>query len=228
MTLKEHFKSELEILKKQNDGEKLIIEDFIEDIYNIIDKFSEQGHSGGSAPYYTHTISETIKNALTYKPLSPIDNDDNWNEVGHNMYQNKRESGLCKDGIDGKPYYIDAVIWQGNRDYDTYTGQNENTWSRQYVKFPFTPKSYYIDVIRVFDSIDNITKLGYNYSDEFNERGTKTGRYYYSKIKDITQFREVTNTYDLINSDFVNDDIKKMIKTDLRIRKLEKINIIFN
>ena len=224
MTLKEHFSSELEILRKQNEGEKLIIEDFIEDIYNIIDKFSEQGHSGGSAPYYTHTISQTITNTLTYKPLSPIDNDDNWNVVdNNNMHQNTRDSGLFKDGIDGKPYYIDAVIWQGNRDYDTYTGQNENTWSRQYVKFPFTPKSYYIDVIRVFDSIDNITKLGYNYSEEFGERGTKTGRYYYSKIKDIKQFREVAKTYDLIDSEFINDDIKNMLLRDLRKEKIRKI-----
>jgi hypothetical protein len=223
MTLKEHFRTELEILKKQNKGEELIITDFVEDIYNIIDKFSKQGHSGGSAPYYSHTISETIKNVLSYKPLSPIENDDNWNDVDNNMFQNKRESALFKDGIDGRPYYIDAVVWQGVEEYDTYTGSNEETYSRQYVKFPFTPKTFYIDVIRVYDTIENITKLGYNYSEEFSEKGLKTGRYYYTKIKNITQFREVAKIYELIDSKFVNDDIKNMLLEDLRVDKIKRV-----
>jgi len=224
MTLKEHFRTELEILKKQNKGEELIITDFIEDIYNIIDKFSNQGHSGMSASFYSHTISETIKNVLSYKPLSPIDNDnDNWNEVDSNMFQNKRVSALFKDGIDGRSYYIDAVVWQGVEEYDTYTGRNEETQSIQYVKFPFTPKTFYIDVIRVYDTIENITKLGYNYSEEFGEKGLKTGRYYYTKIKDITQFREVAKIYDLIDSEFVNDDIKNMLLEDLRVDKIKRV-----
>ena len=223
MTLKEYFNSELEILKKQN-SDKLIISDFIEDIYNIIDKFSKQGHSGMSASYYSHIISKTIKNILSYKPLSPIYNDDiNWINVDNNVYQNKRVGALFKDNINGKPYYFDAIIWKGVDEYDTYTGSNENTSSLQYVKFPFTPKSFYIDVIRIYDTKENIIKLGYNYSEEFDERGEKTGKYYYTRIKDITQFKEVAKVYDLVNSEFVNDEIKKMILNDLRLKKIKNI-----
>ena len=87
-----------------------------------------------------------------YKNLSPLTGkDDEWNEVGEGMFQNNRVSSVFKDK-DNKPYYLDAIVWE------TQTG---STWGgsaadlnglvvsgRQFIKsFPFTPKTFYIDVI---------------------------------------------------------------------------------
>lgn len=58
---------------------------------------------------------EIITKLLKWHPLSALTFEDNeWNLVGGStekdgIYQNKRLSGMFKDGKDGKPHYIDAV-----------------------------------------------------------------------------------------------------------------------
>lgn len=119
-----------------------------ENVLELLEVFSKQGHSGSSAPY----VINLFKKLALYEPVAPIMcTDDEWNEVGSNMYQNNRCSAVFKDGKDGKPYYIDAIIWK-NQNGVTYTGSSFNSkkeriTSRQYIKIPFTPKSFYIDRI---------------------------------------------------------------------------------
>jgi hypothetical protein len=163
MGLIEHAKMELEIAGLfDKDG------DFYEgatgkSVMELIELFSKQGHSGMSAPM----VASLFHKLANYEPLQPITGkDEEWTEVsvhqdktGKPWYQNKRCSGLFKDGKDGKPYYIDAIIKRDQRGI-TWSGRcwlNEEDWlngdrnlmidKRGYVKsFPFTPKTFYIDV----------------------------------------------------------------------------------
>jgi hypothetical protein len=162
MGLIEHTKTELEIAKLfTKDG------DFYEGatgkaVMELIEVFSKQGHSGMSAPI----VADIFHKLVRYEPLQPITGaDEEWVEVSNysdtkeEWYQNKRCSGLFKDGKDGKPYYIDAIIKRDQKGicWSGMAWLNENDWingdrskmvgKRGYVKsFPFTPKTFYIDV----------------------------------------------------------------------------------
>lgn len=160
MEVKKHFEDELEILRayveeegKGKEKNDLVIEDFIPDIYSIIEKFSKQRHSGFSASAYANILSDTLKKILLFQPISPITgNDSEWMDVaeedGKDLFQNKRCSALFKVGKDGKPYYLDAIVFKGEMEYDTFTSNDMGgISSRQYIRLPFTPKTFYIDVI---------------------------------------------------------------------------------
>jgi len=132
-----------------------------EAVMELIEVFAKQGHSGMSA---SHVAS--IFNKLTnFEPLLPITGkDEEWGDVadyddGEPWYQNKRCFALFKDGKDGKPYYIDAIIqrdekgfcwsgmaWLNEEDYKS-GDRTKMVGKRGYVKsFPFVPKTFYIDV----------------------------------------------------------------------------------
>lgn len=198
---KEHFLKEVEILEKGlKDGDKLAIHDFKDVICDITDIFSKQGHSGGSAPFYSVALSNTIKNVLSFKPLSPITCEDHeWTMVTEGdpqeeMYQNKRESAVFKNGKDSKPYYLDAICWSGEDEYDTFIGDVEEIRSRQFIKIPFTPKTFYIDVIKVY----------YNSEKHKDYHKDKDDKKYVYEIKDRNQLKEVTDYYD---TDFESKDL---------------------
>lgn len=162
MGLIDHAKTELEIagmFGKEGDfyeGEtgKAVME--------LIEAFSKQGHSGMSAPI----VADIFRRLANYEPLGPITGkDQEWNEVGRDsgngreLYQNKRCSGLFKEGKEGQAYYIDAIIkrdqrgicwsgraWLSEEDYKE-GDRSKMVDKRGYVKsFPFTPKTFHIDV----------------------------------------------------------------------------------
>lgn len=184
---------EIEILLKTTPD--ALIKDFIPEIKAIVKKFNESGQSGGSAPFYAATISETIKKLCLKEPITPISGiDEEWNNVtdindGEEMYQNCRCSALFKHGKNSNPYYIDAIVFQGENEYDTFTGSVEDISSLQFIKdFPFTPKTFYIKV----------------YREEYDEKkhgknaeviSCSDGDFVY-KIKDRKQLDEVYKYYD--------------------------------
>lgn len=149
--LVEHAKREFKALgyipldqEQDDDPNKWIQENVLE----LLEVFSKQGHSGSSAPY---CISMFTKLA-DFKPLKPITCEDNeWNDTGHG-FQNKRLSAVFKDGKDGKPYYIEAIVFKGQNGL-TFTSSSVELSdgvtiaSRQFIRLPFTPKTFYIDVI---------------------------------------------------------------------------------
>lgn len=71
-------------------------------VLELIEKFSEQGHSGYSA---ADTINLFNKLA-TYQALMPLTDDpEEWVEVGYDLWQNSRNSkAFSKDG--GKTYTV--------------------------------------------------------------------------------------------------------------------------
>jgi hypothetical protein len=149
-----HAKKELEILFETTPDS--LIKGFEEEILALCEKFGESGQSGGSAPYTVNALSNAVKKLCLQKTLAPLTGcDDEWNEVGKNIFQNKRESAVFKDN-ENRPYYIDAIVFNNtwnddhtSNDWDTFTGKVEEITSRQYIKsFPFTPKKFYIDVTR--------------------------------------------------------------------------------
>jgi len=120
---------EFEILKKLSNPEnEYIVMDFIDEIKAVVNKFNKNGQSGGSAPYTAFAISDTIKKLCLQQPIAPITGDDSeWNDVseyddsGSKWFQNKRCSAVFKSNTE-KPYYLDAIVFQGIAEYDTFTG----------------------------------------------------------------------------------------------------------
>lgn len=145
---------EFEILEQISTEDDLhLILEFKEEILALVDKFGNSGQSGGSAPYTAQAVSSAIKKLCLQEPIAPITGEDSeWffhDEVTPNCYQNTRLSSIFKDTKDSKPYYIDAIIFQGEDAYNSFSGCVEGVSSRQYIKsFPFTPKKFFINVYR--------------------------------------------------------------------------------
>lgn len=157
---------ELTILSKSatNPENRPIIEPFIPEILALCEKFGKSGQSGGSAPYTATALSQAIKKLCLQEPICPITGiDDEWVYVADMgggkdekecVYQNNRCSTLFKNS-EGKCWYLDAIVWKtqkGSTRGGSALLEDGNVFikyfSRQYVKsFPFTPKTFYIDVI---------------------------------------------------------------------------------
>ena len=104
----------------------------------LLKVFSEQGHSGMSAPYAVALFEKLA----SWKPIAPLTGEsDEWMEVGPDVWQNKRMPNVFK-GEDGRPYWLDGkVFWEWLRDEETgeqfksyYTSRD----SRVPVTFPYT------------------------------------------------------------------------------------------
>lgn len=149
--LRQHAELELKasgFLSKDSDYNGMIGEAVLE----LIDIFAKQGHSGTSA-----SITSALFNKLSkYEPLGPLTGaDEEWSEASSGLWQNKRCSGVFKhEG--GRCTYVEDVIkrtqngttWHGplylTRE-DAINGTNLIDFEIK--EFPFTPKTFYIDVI---------------------------------------------------------------------------------
>ena len=131
-----------------------------ENVLELLEAFSKQGHSGSSAPYVVSVFSKLAR----FEPLAPITGEDwEWSAIsayggGDDVYQNKRCSAIFKQKS-SESYYIDAICWK-NPAGVTYSGHAmlaDGTYisSRQYITFPFTPKTFYIDVLEEEVTKDN-------------------------------------------------------------------------
>jgi len=170
MGLIEHAKLELELSGLFNEEGDFYGGATGKAVMELIEVFAKQGHSGMSAPI----IADLFKRLANYEPLQPITGkDEEWVDVrdlgdGVPHYQNKRCSALFKDGKDGKSYYIDAIVkrdqkvlcwsgmaWLSEEDYKS-GDRSKMVGKRGYIKsFPFTPKTFYIDVKDVEVSKDD-------------------------------------------------------------------------
>lgn len=159
---------ELTILSKsaQDPNNRPIIEPFTKEILALCEAFGKSGQSGGSAPYTATALSQAIKKLCLQEPICPITGiDEEWTDVaeingGKTLFQNKRCSCVFKEEKDGRAYYIDAIVkktqkghcfsgsfWLSKEDY-LKGYKSKKIGCKQYIKsFPFTPKTFYIDVI---------------------------------------------------------------------------------
>ena len=106
----------------------------------LLKVFSEQDHSGMSAPYAVALFEKLA----SWKPIAPLTGkSDEWMEVSADVWQNKRCSTVFKDE-DGRPYWMDGRVfweWYSSPDIDEgkpyksyYTGRE----SRVFIEFPWT------------------------------------------------------------------------------------------
>lgn len=179
-----------------------VVTPFSKEILALCEAFGRSGQSGGSAPFVATAISQAVKHLLLQQPICDVTgHESEWFEVtdtnnGERMWQNARCSALFKYA-DDKCSYLDAIVWKGEEDYDTFTGRVyiddkdfELIGSRQYVRFPFKPKTFYIDVVRVPISKEEAERKNmYFIEDRFNEC-------YYTVLKDPKQLEEVWKYYD--------------------------------
>ena len=190
----EHAKSELEILSKTTPDS--VIAEFTPEILALCEKFGKSGQSGGSASYVVEAISEAVKKLLSFEPIGPLTGEaSEWFVVsetpgGLHLLQNNRHSAVFKEGVDGQPYFIDAIVFDGNIGgrFNSQHGISHGKSiisSRQYIKgFPFTPKTFYIDV---FD---------YRWKDELENIPDPEGDWWSHEIADEEQLKEVFEYYD--------------------------------
>lgn len=138
MSLIKYAKSELALLGKDPDG----MQDRINaDVLQIVEVFSNQGHSGFSGSY----MLSVLERLLRFKPITPLTGEaDEWKEVGHSLKQNKRCSSVFMDQ-DGKVYDTDAVVVSDNGGITWF-------YARDFCKevtFPYTaplhPEKVYIE-----------------------------------------------------------------------------------
>lgn len=150
----------------------------------LLDVFAGEGHSGSSAHYAINLFEKLAK----FDPIAPIlCTEDEWNEVGENQYQNIRCSSVFKEGETGQPYYIDAVIFR-EKNGSCFAGSCAGIKSCQYIKLPFIPKTFYIDV--------NSWEVN---KDNENIKEPNSGWWVHS-IVDETQLEDVFTYYDKIEN----------------------------
>lgn len=97
--LTEHARRELALVEQGPDGDRA----FADSLQAAVDGFATyQGHSGGSHSVGVHWLNEL----LNFRNISPLtDSPEEWVEVGHQVWQNKRCSeAFSYDG--GKTYRL--------------------------------------------------------------------------------------------------------------------------
>lgn len=189
-----HAKRELEILAKTAPAS--IVTPFTNEILALCEAFGKSGQSGGSAPYTASAISQAVKKLMMFETLAPLTGEDEeWTDVSSNnggkpLFQNNRDSRVFKDGNDGKAYFIEAIVFDGNIG-GRFTGNGvvslngNNIESTHYIKeFPFQPKTFYIDVI------------DHRWKDEEETTPDVNGDWWTHSIKDTEQLKEVFEYYE--------------------------------
>jgi hypothetical protein len=136
----EHAKREFKAIgyipldQEQEDGPNKWIQ---ENLIELLEVFSKQGHSGFSAGYCINAFNKLAR----FEPLASLTGEDwEWQEVGTGTWQNIRCGRVFKNA-EGRAYDIDGKIFR-ERDGCCFTNKN----SHVYIDFPYTPKSEYIDV----------------------------------------------------------------------------------
>lgn len=121
-------------------------------VLELIEVFAKQGHSGGSAPAVISLFSKLAR----YESLGALTGkDEEWGPLHWGSHQNKRCTAVFKQE-DGTVTYNQAIV-KRCPDGTTWTGplyltrqdaiKDANMIKVSVKGFPFTPKTFYIDVI---------------------------------------------------------------------------------
>lgn len=202
-------KQELDVLSATVPDAILI--PFSKEILALCEAFGKSGQSGSSAPYTATVISKAIKKLCLQEPICDVTgHESEWSEPlesGKSKDITWRQNGRCSalfletthfvSGDVSRAYYLDAITWKGVEDWDTFNGSVyyddrnfELISSRQYVKFPFKPKTFYVDVVRVPITEKEAESRNLHYiKDGFDEC-------YYTILKDPKQLENVFKYYD--------------------------------
>jgi hypothetical protein len=115
-------------------------EDICKHVLELLKVFSDEGHSGSTAPY---TVNMFKKLAM-FEPIVPLTGEDwEWHEPSPGVFQNIRCSRVFKqaDRFNGQAYDIEGRVFREPTGA-CYTGAE----SCVPVTFPYTPKTEYVNV----------------------------------------------------------------------------------
>jgi hypothetical protein len=189
-----HAKRELDILVKTTPD--ALIGEFVPELIALCEKFGKSGQSGGSAPYVAKALSMAVEHLCLHRTICPLTgSDEEWNNItdindGIPLFQNNRDSRVFKDGKDGQAHFIDAIVFDGDiggrfNGHDIKSSSGEVYGSSLRIKaFPFTPKTFYVDVI------------DHRWKDELETIPDADGDWWTHTIKDESQLKEVFEYYD--------------------------------
>lgn len=154
-----HAERELDILLET--VKDPIIGPFKKELIALCERFGRSGQSGGSAPYTASALAHAVKTLCLQQPICEITGiDDEWVDVsemtgGGVLFQNNRCHAILKTK-NGRCSYVDAVVFKDQRGGTFTSGgsvkleDDSIIGSSWYIKrFPFKPKTFYIDVISV-------------------------------------------------------------------------------
>ena len=110
------------------------------DVLDLLNLFSKQGHSGSSGSYTINMFNRLVD----FKCVAPLTGEDwEWNDTGHDTYQNRRCSSVFKDKNTGECYDIDGKVfweWQVSQsDGKPYKSYYHSGGCATPVTFPYTP-----------------------------------------------------------------------------------------
>lgn len=128
--------------KFEDEMQKIICDNILE----LLEVFSNQGHTGTTAPYVMRLFDQLGK----YNPIGPLSgNDDEWHEIAEDAsgktFQNIRDSEVFKSTDLGGN--VDSIYWiHGKAFRDPNNQQYTNRESRVDIVFPWTkPKTIIVD-----------------------------------------------------------------------------------
>lgn len=137
MSLVKHAEEEFKNLGWPGDCEMQA--EICKNIIELLAVFSNQGHSGSTAPYALNLFDKLAR----FKTISPLTGDDDeWVLVGESHYQNKRDGEVFKNE-EGESYWSSGKVFI-DPDGCAYTSAE----SRVSITFPWTrpDKPEYIHV----------------------------------------------------------------------------------
>ena len=115
-------------------------------VLKLIEIFSEEGHSGSTAPY----AIKLFERLAMFKPIAPLTGED-WEWVDHGeCMQNKRCGHVFKQAnrFNGQAYDIDGkIFWEWHKseeDGKMFKSYFTGSESCVPINFPYTPKREYV------------------------------------------------------------------------------------
>ena len=115
-------------------------EDICKHVLELLKVFSDEGHSGSTAPYTVNLF----KKLAMFEPIVPLTGEDwEWHEPSPGVFQNTRCSRVFKqaDRFNGQAYDIEGRVFREPTGA-CYTGAE----SCVPVTFPYTPMTEYVNV----------------------------------------------------------------------------------
>jgi len=194
MNYVEYLENEWKYLEKQLSGtpDIQVYNEYKDLFIKALQIWDKENHSGTSANFFAPRIAEMLKNLMLFRPIVSVQSEDELQfgcEVSDNTYQSRRFHSIFKEGK--KVYYLEAIIWKEKRRdedgeyYSHFSGMVDGFTSKQCIRFPFYPRSFFVEVERDGDDykivdVDELKKAFEYYdffSDEQRERFNKFYNY---------------------------------------------------
>ncbi len=143
MSLVEYAKSELKLaglFDKDSDYGGMLGDA----VLKMVEQFADEGHSGMSAAM----ALAIFRKVANYEPLTPLTgNNDEWMQVGSEMYQNRRSPRVFKKVKSGEALELgEAYDIEGKVFVEPNGMSYTNAESHVPVTFPYVPKTEYVHV----------------------------------------------------------------------------------